>query len=120
MTLLSQQHAAPSGPARSFRRLTVAVSLAALGACATAPTAGGGVSTGGGGMAAGAAAPSPDPRVGLRPGTTNAGDAIWNMRLVSHTAVPREFATNLNSDLAFTGNYVFQGNFNGYQVWDIA
>src|SRR5687768_16854418 len=113
MTFLSQQHAAPSGPARTFRHLTVAVSLAALGACATAPTAGG-VSTGGGGMAAGAAAPSPDPCVGLLPGNTNAGEAIWNMRLVSHTAVPREFATNLNSDLAFTGNYVFQGNFNGY------
>jgi hypothetical protein len=25
-----------------------------------------------------------------------------------------------NSDLAFTGNYVIQGNFAGYQVWDVA
>ncbi|MGH6690067.1 MAG: LVIVD repeat-containing protein, partial [Gammaproteobacteria bacterium] len=26
----------------------------------------------------------------------------------------------MNSDIAFTGNYVIQGNFNGYQVWDIS
>jgi hypothetical protein len=25
-----------------------------------------------------------------------------------------------NSDLAFMGNYVFQGNYNGFQVWDIS
>ncbi len=25
-----------------------------------------------------------------------------------------------NSDLAFLGNYVFQGNYSGYQVWDIS
>ena len=25
-----------------------------------------------------------------------------------------------NSDLAFTGNYAIQGNYNGYQVWDIS
>ena len=25
-----------------------------------------------------------------------------------------------NSDLAFTGNYVIQGSYNGYQVWDIS
>ena len=26
----------------------------------------------------------------------------------------------VNSDLAFTGNYAIQGNYNGYQVWDIS
>jgi hypothetical protein len=26
----------------------------------------------------------------------------------------------MNSDLAFTGKYAIQGNFNGYQVWDIS
>ena len=26
----------------------------------------------------------------------------------------------MNSDLAFTGHYAIQGNFNGYQVWDIS
>ena len=67
-----------------------------------------------------AVAPSPDPRVGLRPGLTNAGQASWNMRLLSNTMSPPRFAETLNSDLAFTGNYAIQGNFNGWQVWDIS
>ena len=25
-----------------------------------------------------------------------------------------------NSDLAFIGNYVIQGSYNGYQIWDIS
>jgi hypothetical protein len=64
--------------------------------------------------------PSPDPRVGLRPGTTDAGEAIWNMRLVSNTPSPEGFAGATNSDLAFQGNLVFQGNYNGFMVWDVS
>src|SRR5205085_385046 len=73
-------------------------------------------------------APSPDRRVGLRAGWMNAADAAWNLRLVSAAPKPQSF-TNLNdlgdfgylnSDLAFTGHYVIQGNFHGLQVWDIA
>ena len=45
--------------------------------------------------------------------------AAWNMRLVSNTPSPEPFAGVTNSDLAFKGNYVIQGNYNGYQVWDI-
>ncbi len=67
-----------------------------------------------------AEAPSPDPRVGLRAGLLDAGEAIWNLRLVSTTPPPRDFIGVTNSDLAFTGNYVIQGNYNGYQVWDIS
>jgi len=69
---------------------------------------------------AGATRPSPDPRIGLRPGLFDAGQAAWNLRLVSTTPPPREFVGAPNSDLAFTGHYVIQGNFNGFQVWDIA
>jgi hypothetical protein len=65
-------------------------------------------------------APSPDPRVGLRPGLTDAGEAAWNMRLVSNTMSPEGFAGVTNSDLAFTGNFVLQGNYNGFQVWDVS
>jgi hypothetical protein len=57
---------------------------------------------------------------GLRPGTTDAGEAIWNMRLVSNTPSPEGFAGVTNSDLAFQGNLVFQGNYNGFMVWDVS
>jgi len=69
--------------------------------------------------------PSPDPRVTLKAGITDAGQAAWNLRLVSNTPAPDPFrpATPgdfryLGSDLAFARQYVFQGNFQGLQVWD--
>ncbi len=65
-------------------------------------------------------APSPDPRVGLSAGLMDAGEAIWNMRRVSFTPPPEDFIGVTNSDLAFTGNYAIQGNYNGFQVWDIS
>ena len=64
--------------------------------------------------------PSPDPRVGLRAGLFDAEEAIWNLRLVSQTPPPEEFVGVTNSDLAFTGHYAIQGNYNGIQVWDIS
>ncbi|MCH7857377.1 MAG: hypothetical protein IIB37_11550 [Gemmatimonadetes bacterium] len=64
-------------------------------------------------------APSPDPRVGLGAGLFDAEEAIWNMRLLSATPPPQDFVGITNSDLAFRGNYAFQGNYNGIQVWDI-
>ncbi len=73
-------------------------------------------------------APAPDPRIGLRAGWFNAGEAGWNMRLVSNTPPSPEFINRgtpgdfrfINSDLTFRGNFVIQGNFNGLQVWDIS
>jgi hypothetical protein len=62
--------------------------------------------------------PSPDPRVGLRAGRTNAGEASWNMRLIANRPSPPGAAGAWNSDLAFTRNYVLQGNYNGFVVWD--
>jgi hypothetical protein len=50
----------------------------------------------------------------------DAGEAVWNLRVVSKTPPARDFVGQMNSDLAFTGNYAIQGNFNGYQVWDIS
>ncbi|MDX2207411.1 MAG: hypothetical protein SFU57_07190 [Gemmatimonadales bacterium] len=66
------------------------------------------------------AAPTPDPRLGLKTGLYDAGVASWNMSLTSTTPSSERFSSNANSDLAFTGQYVIQGNFNGFQVWDIA
>jgi len=73
-------------------------------------------------------APSPDRRVGLRAGWMNAGEAAWNLRLVSTTQPSAEFIDlkdpndfeYINSDLAFLGNRVIEGNFHGFQVWDIS
>ncbi|HXL06901.1 MAG TPA: hypothetical protein VN964_08245 [Gemmatimonadales bacterium] len=75
-----------------------------------------------------AAAPKPDPRVGLRAGWMNAAEAAWNVRLVSTTPPSEQFIDHsnpgnfefINSDLAFEGNYVIQGNFHGFQVWDLS
>jgi len=61
-----------------------------------------------------------DPRVGLSPGLLDAGEAIWNLTLVSATPPPEAFVGVTNSDLAFTGKYAIQGNYNGFQVWDIS
>ena len=66
-----------------------------------------------------ATAPSPDPRVGLRAGLMDAGEAAWNLRVLSQTPPSEQFVGQTNSDLAFTGQYAIQGNYNGYQVWDI-
>jgi hypothetical protein len=65
-------------------------------------------------------APSPDPRVGLKAGLQDAGSAIWNLRLVSHTPEPEHFVGVTNSDLAFIGTNVIQGNYNGFQIWDVS
>jgi len=64
-------------------------------------------------------APTPDPRVGLRAGFWDAGQAAWNMRLISTTPPPPTHLGATNSDLAFTGKYVVQGNYNGVLVYDI-
>ena len=71
---------------------------------------------------------TPDPRVGLRAGWSDAATAISNLRLLAHRDRPTGFvnAQNMgdfgvaNSDLAFRGNLAFQGNFNGFQVWDVS
>ena len=64
--------------------------------------------------------PNPDPREGLKAGLWNAGEAAWNLRVLSHTHPSDKFLNITNSDLSFTGNDVIQGSYNGYQVWDIS
>jgi len=57
----------------------------------------------------------------------DAGEAISGLRVVSRTPPSAQFLPStpgdfefINSDLSFVGNYVIQGNFSGYQVWDIS
>lgn len=67
-----------------------------------------------------------DPRVGLAagPGDT-AEEAALHMRLLSLSPKPVQFdsargLTYINSDLAFRGNLVYQGNFSGFMIWDVS
>ena len=64
--------------------------------------------------------PNPDPRVGLKAGLYDAGEASWNLDVLSQTRPSEQFAGITNSDLAFTGKYAIQGSYNGYQIWDIS
>ena len=64
--------------------------------------------------------PSPDPRIGLKPGKYDAGIALWNLQLASNTPPSANFLDKVMTDLAFTGKYVLQGSYNGFQVWDVS
>ena len=66
------------------------------------------------------AAPTTDPRIGLRSGQNDAAEATWNLRVVAKAQPTGKFVGSTNSDLAFLGNYAIQGNYNGFQVWDIS
>src|SRR6266542_831876 len=98
--------------------LVCVLGVVALASCAS--STGGGTAPPSPAGSSSYAAPNPDPRVGLRPGLWDAGQAAWNLRLVSNTPSPQGFAGVINSDLAFLGKYAIQGNYNGYQVWDIS
>src|SRR5690606_13221044 len=47
-------------------------------------------------------------------------EAIWNLRQVAFMPPPDEFLGVTNSDLAFTGDYAIQGNYNGFQIWNVS
>jgi len=68
---------------------------------------------------------SDDPRSNLGSGLHTAGISMHGMRLVAMAPKPVEFdsvsgLTFVNSDLAFRGNYVYQGNFAGFSIWDVS
>jgi hypothetical protein len=91
-------------------KLTLAAGLLSVAACSASTTSSGNNEP----------APAPDPRVGLGAGMMNASEAVSNLRIVSRTQPPAKFIGSTNSDLAFTGKYAIQGNYNGFQVWDIS
>ncbi|HEX2079661.1 MAG TPA: hypothetical protein VHG08_18180 [Longimicrobium sp.] len=98
----------------TIRRMRVRWALPVAGALLAAAQAG--------------AQSSADPRVGLRAGWADAGSAIRNLELVSHTDRPQGFFNPAqqgdfsfaNTDMAFRGTQVFVGSYNGWQVWDIS
>ncbi|HYN09045.1 MAG TPA: hypothetical protein VES67_16800 [Vicinamibacterales bacterium] len=64
--------------------------------------------------------PSPDPRIGLKAGMWDAAQAAWNLRMISTTPPSKDSLGATHSDLAFTGKYAVQGNYNGFEIWDIS
>ncbi len=97
--------------------LLPAAAVALLLGCAGSTSSGNGTPSPA--SAKSAQAPSPDPRVGLKAGLHDAGEAVWNLKVVSENPSPEQFAGITNSDMAFSGKYLIQGNYNGFQVWDI-
>src|SRR5712691_4288435 len=93
----------------SFRALLHVAVVVSLAACAS-----------GGGGNNSTVAPTPDPRVGLKPGLNDAGQAAWNLKLVNNTPPSEKFVGSTNSDLSFYKTYVIQGNYNGFEAWDIS
>ena len=93
---------------RTFLTLTAAAGILATAATASAQTYPTGT----------------DPRDALASGRLDAGVAAKGMSLVSFTTKPAQFDTArgltfANSDLAFGGDYVYQGNFAGFTIWDV-
>lgn len=101
-----------------LRSLTLAAGLLSAVACARSTWSGPDGPSPADDMSA--AAPTPDPRVGLRAGKMDAAEAVWNMRVLSRTPPATQFVDVSNSDLAFLGQYAIQGNYNGWQVWNIS
>ena len=91
-----------------------------------------------------------DPRIGLKPGLYDAGEAIFGLQKIASIAKPPGFAAapsqlpppepppeanaagagrggrgptidtgSVNSDLAFSGNHLFVGNYNGINFYDV-
>ena len=117
MVLVNGTASAPAGARAVLLKLPLAIAIVATAACAHATSSSGGAAV----LPVGtAAAPSPDPRVGLKAGLWDAGQASWNMRLLSNSRPSQRFAGATNSDLAFFSHYAIQGSYNGYQIWDIS
>ncbi|HEX4817696.1 MAG TPA: hypothetical protein VFV66_33570, partial [Nonomuraea sp.] len=69
-----------------------------------------------------------DPRIGLGAGWLDAQQAISGLELTAHRDKPEGFVqpsnpgsiSFANSDLAFSGNHAFVGNFTGFTIYDIS
>ena len=66
-----------------------------------------------------------DPRDGLGIGLEYPGVALEGMRLLATAPKAAAFdsisgLTFVNSDLAFRGDHVYQGNFAGFTIWDVS
>jgi hypothetical protein len=109
MTAVSQSRR-PAARARVLTTLAAAAALV-LAACSRSAN----VDT----PAPKAPPPIAEKRVGLKPGLWDYGEATQNLKVSSTTKAPDKFLGSTNSDLAFSGNYAIQGNYNGFIIWDV-
>jgi hypothetical protein len=71
---------------------------------------------------------SADPRIGLKAGLTDAGEAADNLKLLTNVPLPEAFteavteygASTAVTDMAFQDHLVFVGNYGGFNVYDIS
>jgi len=91
-----------------FVKVSLAAGLVSAAACSSTP------------KTSQSATPKADPRVGLKAGLWDAQQSQWNLKVVSETRPPEKFVGSTNSDLAFSGKYAIQGNYNGFQVYDLS
>jgi hypothetical protein len=114
-------------PASRTARSLVIASLA-VAACARSTTVSSSATAPMAAVSTSPTPPNPDPRVGLKAGWFDAGTASWNMRLVSNTRPSAKFINTstpgdnrlTNSDIAFSRHYAIQGNYSGWQIWDVS
>ncbi|MGI5154125.1 LVIVD repeat-containing protein [Microbispora sp. CA-102843] len=74
------------------------------------------------------AASDTDPRIGLGAGWLDAQTAISGLEMTAHRDKPEGFvqpsnpgnSSYANSDMAFSGNYAFVGNYTGFNIYDIS
>jgi hypothetical protein len=104
----------------SLSKVSLAIGLASMAACSHSTSMSTSAAPAQAGTPLRITKPDPDPRVGLKAGMYDAGQAIWNLKLLSATPPSQKFVGSTNSDLAFLGNYVIQGSYNGNQIWDIS
>ncbi|MBI4501317.1 MAG: hypothetical protein HY700_09165 [Gemmatimonadetes bacterium] len=50
----------------------------------------------------------------------DAAEATSNLKITGKAEPPGSFRGITNSDIAFTGNYAVQGNYNGFIIWDVS
>ncbi|MDE3155757.1 MAG: hypothetical protein KGN76_11680, partial [Acidobacteriota bacterium] len=48
------------------------------------------------------------------------GEAAWNMKMISTTPPKGQVLGSTHSDLAFFGHYAIQGNYDGFEIYDIS
>ncbi|MBO6575072.1 MAG: hypothetical protein JJ896_06645 [Rhodothermales bacterium] len=68
-----------------------------------------------------------DPRIGLKPGLYDAGEAAMGVTLLATMPKPEGFqdaqltgGSVSNTDLAFQGDYAFVGNYRGFNIYDVS